>query len=70
MTDAKDPLVHDDPHTAAAARHVPVAEARKARCVFAEIRWRRTLSVLIKSFNKPERNYFFNFAGYSGRSFA
>jgi len=28
------------------------------------------VSVLIKSFNKPERTYFFNFAGYSGRSFA
>jgi len=28
------------------------------------------LSVLIKSFNKPERNYFFNFARYSGRFFA
>jgi len=28
------------------------------------------LSVLIKGFNKPERNYFFNFARYSGRFFA
>jgi hypothetical protein len=28
------------------------------------------LSVLINSFNKLERNYFFSFARYSGRSFA
>jgi hypothetical protein len=28
------------------------------------------VSVLIKSFNKPKRNYFFSFARYSGRSFA
>ena len=37
---AKD-LVDDDTHAeAAAARHVSVAEARKARCILAEIRWR------------------------------
>jgi hypothetical protein len=31
---------------------------------------RLQMSVLINSFNKLERNYFFSFARYSGRSFA
>jgi len=31
---------------------------------------RRRLSVLIESFNKLKRNYFFSFARFSGRSFA
>ena len=38
--DAND-LVNDRAHAAAvAARHVSMAEARKARCVLAEMRWR------------------------------
>jgi hypothetical protein len=35
-----------------------------------QARQRVGLSVLINSFNKLERNYFFSFARYSGRSFA
>jgi hypothetical protein len=32
--------------TATAARHMFIADARKARCVLAEVRWRWTLKVL------------------------
>ena len=32
--------------TATAARHVFIADTRKARCVLAEVRWRWTLKVL------------------------
>jgi hypothetical protein len=32
--------------TATAARHVSIADVRKARCVLAEVRWRSTLKML------------------------
>jgi hypothetical protein len=57
MIGGKD-LLDDDAHAAAAlavARHVCMAEALKARCVLAEMRWRCTLKVLWAAASK-ERN--------------
>ena len=46
MNNARDLRLAYFQATATAARHMFIADARKARCVLAEVRWRWTLNVL------------------------
>ena len=67
--------LHGAPNDAPLSSHNPIKAGsprprRSSRCNSSHAPRICSGSVLIKSFNKPERNYFFSFARYSGRSFA